>query len=168
MSVKLTSLPFTYVLWIKAYPGVCLTDDTTVAECGGDAGASGPSAADQELLLGLTHLNKLFEGFQKRRGSSSKSGSNALANEEEEAQLYAMLPLFCKVFSTSAHQGSSSSSGNKGVAGIQMFGAPRKAKKSPLIGKHYSLPFLPGNPSTSSQTLEGLFELTRRLSRTLA
>ena len=78
-----------------------------MADCGGDAAASRPSAADQELLLGLTHLNKLFEGFQKRRGSSSKSGSNALANEEEEAQLYAMLPLFCKVFSTSGKKKSS-------------------------------------------------------------
>ena len=104
-----------------------------MADFGGDAAASGPSAADQEQLLGLTHLNKLFEGFQKRRGSSSKSGSNALANEEEEAQLYAMLPLFCKVFSTSAHQGSSSSSsGNKGVAGIQTLGAqPGKKNISP-------------------------------------
>ena len=37
----------------------------------------------------------------------------------------------------------------------------------PSSGKHYSLPFLPATPSSLSQTLEGLFELTRRPSRAL-
>merc|ERR1711923_662825 len=32
----------------------------------------------------------------------------------------------------------------------------------PLSGKTYSLTFLPATPSSPSQTLEGLFELTRR------
>ena len=31
-----------------------------------------------------------------------------------------------------------------------------------LLGKHYSHPFLSATPSSRSQTLEGLFELTRR------
>ena len=35
----------------------------------------------------------------------------------------------------------------------------------PSSGKHYSLPFLPATPLSLSQTLEGLFELTRRPSR---
>ena len=38
---------------------------------------------------------------------------------------------------------------------------------TPLSGKHFSLPFLPATPSSPSQTLEGLFELTRRPSRAL-
>ena len=33
--------------------------------------------------------------------------------------------------------------------------------------KRYSLPFLPATPSSPSQTLEGLFELTRRPSQAL-
>ena len=33
---------------------------------------------------------------------------------------------------------------------------------TPQLGKHYSLPFPPATPSSPSQTLEGLFELTRR------
>merc|ERR1712073_77905 len=37
----------------------------------------------------------------------------------------------------------------------------------PSSGKHYSLPFLPATPSSPSQTLEGLFELTQRPSRAL-
>merc|ERR1712198_804814 len=37
----------------------------------------------------------------------------------------------------------------------------------PSLGKHYSLPFLPATPPSPSRTLEGLFELTRRLSRAL-
>ena len=36
-----------------------------------------------------------------------------------------------------------------------------------LLGKHFLLPFLPATPLSPSQTLEGLFELTRRLSRAL-
>ena len=39
---------------------------------------------------------------------------------------------------------------------------------TPCREKNYSLPFLPANPSSPSQTLEGLFELTRRTSRALA
>ena len=38
---------------------------------------------------------------------------------------------------------------------------------TPLWGKRYSLPFLPATPLSPSQTLEGLFELTRRPSRAL-
>ena len=38
---------------------------------------------------------------------------------------------------------------------------------TPLLGKHYSLLFLPAAPSPPSRTLEGLFELTRRPSRAL-
>ena len=37
----------------------------------------------------------------------------------------------------------------------------------PLLGKYLSLPFLPVTPLSPSQTLEGLFELTRRPSRAL-
>ena len=37
----------------------------------------------------------------------------------------------------------------------------------PLSGKYYSLPFLPATPSSPSQTLEVLFELTRRPFRAL-
>ena len=36
-----------------------------------------------------------------------------------------------------------------------------------LVGKHYSLQFLPATTSSLSRTLEGLFELTRRPSRAL-
>ena len=39
---------------------------------------------------------------------------------------------------------------------------------TPSSGKHYSLPFLPATPSSLSQTLKRLFELTRRPSRALA
>ena len=38
---------------------------------------------------------------------------------------------------------------------------------TPHQGNTYSLPFLPATPSSPSRTLEGLFELTRRLSRAL-
>ena len=37
----------------------------------------------------------------------------------------------------------------------------------PLSGKHCPLPFLPATSSSPSQTLEGLFKLTRRPSRAL-
>ena len=37
----------------------------------------------------------------------------------------------------------------------------------PSLGKHYSLPFLPATPLSQSQTLERLFELSRRPSRAL-
>ena len=33
---------------------------------------------------------------------------------------------------------------------------------TPPWGKHFSLPFLPATPSSPSQNLEGLFELTQR------
>ena len=39
---------------------------------------------------------------------------------------------------------------------------PRGQINDPSSGKHYSVPFLPAAPSSPSQTLEGLFELTRR------
>ena len=38
-----------------------------------------------------------------------------------------------------------------------------KTLNDPSSGKHYSLPFLPATPLSPSQTLEGLFELTRAL-----
>ena len=38
---------------------------------------------------------------------------------------------------------------------------------TPQSGKHFSLPFLPATPLSLSQTLEGLFGLTRRPSRAL-
>ena len=38
----------------------------------------------------------------------------------------------------------------------------------PLLGKHYSLPFLPATPSSPSRTLERPFELTGCPSRALA
>ena len=37
-----------------------------------------------------------------------------------------------------------------------------------LLGKHYSLPFLPSTPSSLSRTLEGLFKLTQRPSQALS
>ena len=36
-----------------------------------------------------------------------------------------------------------------------------------LLGKYFSLPFLPATPSSPSRTLEGLFELTWRPSQAL-
>ena len=47
------------------------------------------------------------------------------------------------------------------------FAWPSRQINDPLSGKQYSLPFLPATPSSPSQTLEGLFELTRRPSRAL-
>ena len=38
---------------------------------------------------------------------------------------------------------------------------------TPRWGDNFSLKFLPGTPSSRSRTLEGLFELTRRLLRAL-
>ena len=37
----------------------------------------------------------------------------------------------------------------------------------PLLGKRYSISFIPATPSSPSRTLEGLFELTQRSSRAL-
>ena len=37
--------------------------------------------------------------------------------------------------------------------------------KIPLLGKQYSLPFLPATPTSAFQTLKGPFELTLRTSR---
>ena len=78
---------------------------TSSASPGVSADSAAPSQpssepAEQELL-GLTHLNKLFAEFQKRR-TSKRSGSigGSLDEDDEEGQLYAMLPLFCKVFSS--------------------------------------------------------------------
>jgi hypothetical protein len=47
-----------------------------------------PRPVEQELL-GLAHLKKLFSDYL--------SPSHPLTENEKEAKLYAMLPLFCKV-----------------------------------------------------------------------
>ena len=44
---------------------------------------------------------------------------------------------------------------------------PEGQINDPSSKKHFSLPLLPATPSSMSRTLEGLFELTRRLSRAL-
>ena len=58
----------------------------------GDGGSSSvtpiPRPEEQELL-GLTHLKKLFNEYI--------SPSHPLTEAEKEAKLYSMLPLFCKV-----------------------------------------------------------------------
>ena len=44
---------------------------------------------------------------------------------------------------------------------------PEGQINDPLLGKHYSLPFLSATPSSPSRTLEGLFELTWRPSKAI-
>ena len=53
---------------------------------GGQEAAASPDSGEQ--LLGLTHLNKLFSEFQKRR--SGRGGTSGLHDESEESQLYAV------------------------------------------------------------------------------
>ena len=53
---------------------------------GGQEAAASPDSGEQ--LLGLTHLNKLFGEFQKRR--SGRGGTSGLHDESEESQLYAV------------------------------------------------------------------------------
>ena len=50
----------------------------------------------QHAALSLTHLRKLFSDYS---GSIQPSTMGVLTEAERESRLYAMLPLFCRVFS---------------------------------------------------------------------
>ena len=50
---------------------------------------------------------------------------------------------------------------------LKIINLPGGQINDPSLGKDFSLPFLPSTPSSPSQTLEGLFELTWRPSRAL-
>ena len=57
---------------------------------GGAGGGRGEVYHPEQELLGLNHLKKMY----------SEYCSPQLASGEREARLYAMLPLFCKIFNS--------------------------------------------------------------------
>jgi hypothetical protein len=58
---------------------------------GGSSGAE-PSCRPEQELLGLNHLRKLYNEYSQP--------NHPLSTPEREARLYAMLPLFCKIFNS--------------------------------------------------------------------
>jgi len=58
---------------------------------GGASGTDPPYRPEQELL-GLNHLRKLYGEYS--------TPAHPLSTPEREARLYAMLPLFCKIFNS--------------------------------------------------------------------
>jgi hypothetical protein len=59
---------------------------------GGAAGGPEPPYRPEQELLGLNHLRKLYSEYS--------TPSHPLSTPEREARLYAMLPLFCKIFNS--------------------------------------------------------------------
>ena len=55
-------------------------------------GGQGATYHPEQELLGLNHLKKLYSEYS--------NPSQPLSSAEKEAKLYAMLPLFCKIFNS--------------------------------------------------------------------